>query len=135
MTDCQNVETHFSSRAIEHLKTRDWPGNVRELRNAIEHAVLLARGGAIEPEHFPAAAGQAPVVPADGIVDEVRKLLRRWAEIELQGDGPADLHRRLLEVVEPPVLRVALDHYGGQYAAAARALGIHRTTLKRRLQD
>jgi transcriptional regulator with GAF, ATPase, and Fis domain len=33
---------------IETLQNYDWPGNIRELRNAIERAVILAQGGALE---------------------------------------------------------------------------------------
>ncbi len=40
-------------QTIDQLCRRDWPGNVRELRNAVEHGALLARGGAIAPEHLP----------------------------------------------------------------------------------
>jgi len=39
--------------AMEMLMRYPWPGNVRELRNAIEHAVILAPGGVILPEHLP----------------------------------------------------------------------------------
>jgi len=39
----------FTDGALEYLETYPWPGNVRELRNAIERAVILARGDRIEP--------------------------------------------------------------------------------------
>ncbi len=38
---------------MEMLMRHPWPGNVRELRNAIEHAVILAPGGVILPDHLP----------------------------------------------------------------------------------
>jgi len=40
--------------ALAALRRHDWPGNVRELRNAVEHAVVIARGSALLPEHLPA---------------------------------------------------------------------------------
>ena len=43
----------LSPEAAQLLVTHDWPGNVRELRNALERAVILARGGVIHPEHLP----------------------------------------------------------------------------------
>ncbi len=43
----------LSPEAAELLVAHDWPGNVRELRNALERAVILARGGVIHPEHLP----------------------------------------------------------------------------------
>ena len=48
----------------------DWPGNVRELENAIERAVVLARGQTIMPEHLP--LNETPVV-AGGSRGRARK--------------------------------------------------------------
>jgi two-component system response regulator HydG len=42
-----------SPTAMDTLMRYPWPGNVRELRNAIEHAVILSPGGAVQPEHLP----------------------------------------------------------------------------------
>ena len=42
----------ISDEAMAELQRRPWFGNVRELRNAIEHAMILARGGAIAPSTF-----------------------------------------------------------------------------------
>ncbi len=46
----------LASETSEELSRRKWHGNVRELRNAVEHALLVARGGVIQPEHLPAPA-------------------------------------------------------------------------------
>jgi DNA-binding protein Fis len=46
-----------------------------------------------------------------------------------------DVYERFLEEVEPPLLAAALTQSGNQCAAAARALGLHRTTLKRKLDQ
>ena len=43
------------------LMNHAWPGNVRELENALEHALVLSRGGAIRAAHLP------PEVPAVGV--------------------------------------------------------------------
>lgn len=40
---------------LDVLMTHTWPGNVRQLKNAVEHAVVLAYGDRILPEHFPAS--------------------------------------------------------------------------------
>jgi two-component system NtrC family response regulator len=39
--------------ALERLVAASWPGNVRELRNAVEHAIALARGAPVAPDHLP----------------------------------------------------------------------------------
>ena len=43
----------FSSDAVTRLLSHQWPGNLRELRNAIERAVILARGPKIEEDDLP----------------------------------------------------------------------------------
>ena len=43
----------ISPEALAELERRAWLGNVRELRNAVEYAMILARGGSIAPEHLP----------------------------------------------------------------------------------
>jgi len=124
-----------SAEAMAELKRRPWHGNVRELRNALEHAMILARGGTIAPEHLPPPL---PPAPGRGVsTDEsVRRLLRNWAEEQLRRRPEADdLYQQWLALVEPPLLEVALKHSGGQCAAAARRLGLHRTTLRKKLDQ
>ncbi len=50
----------LSPEALAELMRRPWHGNVRELRNAIEHALVLARGGVIAVEHLPAPVAAPP---------------------------------------------------------------------------
>ena len=54
-----------------------WPGNVRELRNAIERALILARGQVLEPESFPeriaATASAAPVLGGEFTIEEIER--------------------------------------------------------------
>ena len=125
----------ISPEALAELCRRDWHGNVRELRNAIEHALILARGRTIAPEHLPPPmmpAGAGP--PALGDEQALAILVRRWAQTQLAAADPSpDLYQRLLKLVEPPLLESALRHYDGQCLAAARRLGLHRTTLRKKL--
>ncbi len=74
----------IAPETLRLLQQYPWPGNVRELRNAIERAVILCRGEAIEPTHLPetlrrppAATGTAPsvTVPVGTTVDEAEKAL------------------------------------------------------------
>jgi two-component system nitrogen regulation response regulator GlnG len=119
------------------LERRPWYGNVRELRNAIEHALIMARGRAMLPEHLPNEF--TFVSPGSRSTDAdaaVVAAVSRWAEQnidrpELQGL----LHERLIGVIEPPLFEVALERHKGQFATAARALGIHRTTLRKKSPD
>jgi two-component system nitrogen regulation response regulator GlnG len=125
----------ISRDAFEALERRSWHGNVRELRNAIEHALILARGGTILPEHLPPRVPVAAVSGIDGTVnDDVVDAVRRWAELNLGDERLVGrVYQQLLEVIEPPLLEAAMESHRGQCAAAARALGIHRTTLRKKL--
>jgi len=119
--------------AIDELCRRAWPGNVRELRNTVEHAVIVARGGAIGPEHFPAPVSLAE---GDSEASTIPGLIRRWAEQQYRDSQEAeDLYERLLDLVEPPLLEVALRTHHGQRMSAARSLGLHRATLRKKLQQ
>jgi len=123
---------HFTAAAVHELCARPWPGNVRELRNAVEHAVILARGGPIEPLHLPAPATSEPVEPSDA--ETISATVRRWTECQFETSADAeDLYVRLLGLVEPPLLEVALRQHHGQRVSAARSLGLHRTTLRKKL--
>ena len=120
---------------MAELGRRPWYGNVRELRNALEHALVLARGGPIAPEHLPEP--MLPPHPAS-VSDEqsLAALVRRWAETQLlKPEEEPDLYERFLRIVEPPLVEKTLEHYRGQFVSAARRLGIHRTTLKKKIDD
>lgn len=140
----------ISREAVEELSQRSWHGNVRELRNAVEHALILAQGGVIRLEHLPppmpplvgdaSTEGNAlRVPPADAATpetDQLRTLIERWARERLRSAAPSEaLHDEFLALVEPPFLEAALRKHHGQCAATARALGIHRTTLKKKLDQ
>jgi DNA-binding NtrC family response regulator len=97
--------------ALELLTRHAWPGNVRELKNAIERAVAYARGPFITPTDLPAA-----VAAGGGPEDLVG--FHRWRE-------------HTIEELERKFLGRALREHGGNITQAARALGVHRSTLQR----
>jgi DNA-binding NtrC family response regulator len=127
---------HLDESALSALQQRDWPGNVRELRNAVEHAAIVARGHTILPEHLPPPADSAQVVPSSE--SRIATWLQEWASAEAaqgrEDPDQAGLYDRFLEMAEPPILRAVLEECGGNRLLAARILGIHRTTLRQKLQ-
>jgi two-component system nitrogen regulation response regulator GlnG len=128
----------LSPEALAELRRRPWHGNVRELRNALEHAATLAQGGIIGPEHLPPPIAVPAVAPANENDDraKIQTFVARWTAERLQfGDAQGDLHEQLLALVEPPLFREALRRHHGQVAAAARELGLHRTTLKKKMDE
>lgn len=132
-----------SPEALKAAAECSWHGNVRELRNAVEHALVLARDGHIQPEHWPPPMPKLDAAgPLDQALDEteldtrIAELLTRWAGRQLTTESELnDLYERLLSLVEPPVLEATLKRHRQQCAAAARVLGLHRTTLRKRLDQ
>ena len=123
-------ENRSSVRAIAHetlalLRAHPWPGNVRQLRNAIERAVLMADGPVLLPEHLPLDIRMPPAASFARVADR-RAAVKQ--EEEVDGLMP-------LQELERRHIQRALTMTGGHLARAAEFLGIHRNTLRRKLQD
>jgi two-component system nitrogen regulation response regulator GlnG len=130
--DCPRPPVPDSTHCV--LQQRAWWGNVRELRNALEHAMILARGGPLLAEHLPPP--MPPTATGPGCEAMLAMMVGRWTETELQrSPDRGDLHQRLLEIVEPPLFEAVLERHHGQYLAAARQLGLHRVTLKKKIDE
>ncbi|MGD9249812.1 MAG: sigma 54-interacting transcriptional regulator [Desulfobacterales bacterium] len=96
----------ISNPALEALVRYSWPGNVRELKSAFEYAFVACQGQTITPEYLPRhiTEGGKPAVaaaPVTANLDDLKKV-------------------RLVE---------ALEASGGNQSAAARLLGISRTSV------
>src|SRR3954465_7372258 len=111
----------FSKEALWMLDNYDWPGNIRELENAIVRATALC-DQTVRPEDLP---------------ERVRRSFKSIGK-ETNG-GRADTVEDdevllpLSEIERRHILRV-LSRTGGNKQAAARILGIDRTTLQRKLE-
>ncbi len=128
----------LSQAAVEELESRPWPGNVRELRNAIEHATMMARGGTIEPNHLPpmTAPRMVELDDASDLDRSIQTMLERWAHARLRDAADDDtVYEQLLQLIEPPLLNAAMQRHRGLCVPAARQLGIHRTTLRKKLDE
>jgi DNA-binding NtrC family response regulator len=97
--------------ALERLVAADWPGNVRELENAIESALALAAGPRLRPGDFEHTHAAPPAVSA----------------------GSVEGLPLSLEAYERAALACALRENAGDARAAARCLGIGRSTFYRKL--
>jgi len=129
----------LSPAAHRALLRHTWRGNVRELRNAMEHATVVARGGLIQPEHLPLLNRASPASEASPGSPDQRLIaaVRQWvAEVEgLPERDQQSLHARLLHVIEPELFRQVVAQHRGQIASAARQLGLHRTTLRKKMDE
>jgi transcriptional regulator with GAF, ATPase, and Fis domain len=108
--------------ALSMLLGHDWPGNVRELENAMEHAVIVEAGAAIDPASLPAS---------------IRK--SRDAEEGIPFSADLNLRERLL-LAERQILLDTLMRANGIRKRAAEMLGIDSRNMpyflkKHRLQD
>jgi transcriptional regulator with PAS, ATPase and Fis domain/ligand-binding sensor domain-containing protein len=95
----------ISREAMEMLLAYDWPGNVRELKSAVEVAVINCRGGLIQAGDLP------PSVTGTALASAAPNLASKQR------------------------LQQALEQVRGNRAAAARLLGVSRTTLYRWLKE
>jgi transcriptional regulator with GAF, ATPase, and Fis domain len=114
----------ISPEALQALEKYDWPGNIRELTNALEFAIVQSDGPNILPSHFPPEIHNqiaAPVYQAAG-VEAARNMPMAYYHSHMQPDEEKE------QIVR------TLKETGGNKAAAARMLGMSRTTLWKRLK-
>jgi DNA-binding NtrC family response regulator len=97
----------FDPSAMQALLKYSWPGNIRELDHAIERAVLLAHSDRLRMEDL---------------------------GLQAQKETPKGVEEMSLEEVEAFLIKKALDRYNGNVSQAAKALGLSRSALYRRLQ-
>jgi two-component system, NtrC family, response regulator HydG len=139
-TDWARPPMAFSPEAMTLLETYDYPGNVRELENAIEHAVTVAEGQIVTPADLPvvmrasrqleAHADRGNASAGGASNEEARRgLTARESEDGAWRDAWS------LADVEKEHIRRVLERHHGNATAAARQLGISRTTLWRKLRE
>ncbi len=97
--------------ALSLLLGHDWPGNVRELENAIERSFILCNDGFLQVGHLP-----------EELTAHVRKKT-----------STSDL-RRGRRLFDAHAIRTALERNAYSRLAAAKELGIHKSTLFRKLK-
>jgi len=101
----------ITSEALSLLMAHDWPGNIRELENVVERAFILCARGSIGIGHLP------------------EELTERYAKGKAQSGM-----RSARDLVEAQAIRKALERNGNSRLAAARELGIHKSTLFRKMR-
>jgi DNA-binding NtrC family response regulator len=99
--------TGYESGAMQMLLEHTWPGNVRELDHAVERAVLMAQGPMVKPTDLGLRANK---------------------------EGGGRLEDMSLEDVECFLIKKAMTRFDGNVSQAAKALGLSRSALYRRLQ-
>lgn len=129
------TQLELGAEAIIVLTAQRWPGNVRQLQNFVERLVVLSRDGEIT---------------AQQVTDELGRPVRFATETGAAGADAADQPRpaaaeaprgallplaEALRVAERQALQRALQHVDGNRSAAARLLGVSRSTLYLKLSE
>ena len=101
----------FQEGVDEELVRYHWPGNIRELRNTVERMAILTSGDALGPDSIP-------------------------IEIRIARDLPVPSNlREARESAERDHILKALEQSGWNVSGAARALGMERTNLHKRIRS
>ena len=104
----------FGADAMRLLSAYQWPGNVRELRNIVESLLLMSNAPDVRLDELAAGLVAEPIaVQASAAVQE----------------SPASL-----EASERSAIAQAVRVHHGNLTAAAKALGVSRSTLYRKLE-
>ncbi len=103
----------ITAEALSLLVAHDWPGNVRELENIVERAFILCGEGRIGLEHLP------------------EELTRGRSLLET---APCGGIREARAARDAQAICAALERHHGNRLAAARELGVHKTTLFRKIR-
>jgi len=112
----------------------DWPGNVRELENAVEHAVAVSEGPVLSANELPASVRSPRLLsPRAGFEPDLAPIEAAAGAGRPRSSGRDADARSLDDVTREHVLRALTRHYGNA-TAAARQLGVSRTTLWRMLK-
>jgi Nif-specific regulatory protein len=107
----------YAQDTLELLASYDWPGNVRELENEVQRLVIQA-----EPNAFLTA-------------DLLSARVRRIEGIVTQASGAKGTLKEMVEQVEKYFLLEALREHGNNKTSAAKALGITREGLHKKLRQ
>jgi len=130
--------TSVEQAVLDNLKARDWPGNVRELEHVISRALLVARGPVLtihdlgfDPEgSVPADNGGSSL---DGLLGALEAQATRLVGAAVRGGVEVPVHELAINRLEAALIRGALAATEGNQVAAARLLGISRSTLRSKL--
>jgi DNA-binding NtrC family response regulator len=99
----------IASATLKKLEKYHWPGNIRELQHAIERAIIMSDGNALQPDDF--------------------FFLSQKEDTQSIGSNSYNL-----DEMEKAMVQKALDKHGGNISKAAKELGLTRASLYRRLE-
>ena len=128
----------LDAAAVDVLEAHDWPGNVRELENVMRRLAALSRDDHIGATEVRATIGGGmpagqDALPDPGIDAAVRAMIERLARQDPRALDDGSLYARIIGEAERPLIEAMLARHGGNQLRAARAIGLNRNTLRKRL--
>jgi transcriptional regulator with GAF, ATPase, and Fis domain len=111
----------FSDEALRYLSTYSWPGNIRELENLVERIAILSDGDIIDVDQIPDFVRASQPTQIATLEDFVLPSLG------------VDFNA-LVDSYENKLIATALSQTGGNKKAAAKLLGLNRTTLVEKIK-
>ena len=149
--DVEPLVNHFVSRAgeemakkisaiepdvFEQLKAYAWPGNVRELENCIKRSVLASRGKTLTvhdlemPELNKRERRRAPDLE-QALQIQAKEMVKNPEKF----GGEGEIYQCLVDNASYEIIKAALNATDGNQVAAAKLLGINRSTLRKKLAE
>jgi DNA-binding NtrC family response regulator len=128
--------TAIEQAVLDQLRARDWPGNVRELEHVIKRAVLTAKGPTLTVHDLALAADSSSSESASTVDRLTASLDAIAAALVSNGAAAAEpppIHDLAMTRLESALIGEALKATGGNQVAAARLLGISRSTLRSKI--
>lgn len=120
------------------LKNYAWPGNVRELQNNVERAIVLCSSDELTLDVFPPhVRGLAPIRLGRAKAGTLESLCAELVTLGVTeaGEDSADVHERVVSLVERELILQILRSCQGVQTKAATRLGINRNTLHKKIED
>jgi DNA-binding NtrC family response regulator len=119
----------ISGEADAALRAYHWPGNVRELRNAMERAAIFCSDGLVRVADMPAEIREGT---GEGAGDDGSpSAATNWTA----GTDFVSAKEEVLERFERRYLGDLLTEHGGNISHAARAAGLYRQNLQKKLKQ
>lgn len=124
------------SSALLLLKNYLWPGNLEELERVLALAVGRATGSILLPDDLPFAAKPRFGEGIENLSIEEAVSIKLYPLVDTIEDLPeGELYKLVLSKMERPLFKLVLDKLGGNKVRAAKALGLHRNTLRKKLKE
>lgn len=117
----QARKLRFADDAVELVCSTEWPGNVRQLKNTIEQIAVFVDLTVVTARDI------QPFLPVSrkGVEDRLAAMADTLLALDVEDKVAA---------IESALISQAMKHHNGNKSAAARALGVHRKVLERRVR-